>query len=939
MSVHEGAVSVVAAGATVNADNPWPGLLAFREGDEGYFQGRQTETEDLLRLVLRERLVVLFGLSGLGKSSLLQAGLFPRLRKKSIFPVHIRLDFSAEWRELAPQVIGTIWREAFIHKIDAPPPRKDDETLWEYFHRDGNNFWDSRNHPVMPLLVFDQFEELFTLGHVDGERTAATQAFFRELADLAEGRPPARLKARIDQNPQEASAFDFARHYYKILLGIREDFLPDLETLRATMPTVALNRMRLQRMNGEAALLVVNQAEHLIDPEVGDQVVRFVAADKANSPLSSLEVEPALLSVVCRELNIRRRNEGKEKISADLLKGNQEQVLADFYERSTADLAPEVRSFVEDKLLTVSGYRDSVAVENALNTPGVSANDISTLVERRLVRREERGGTQRLELTHDLLAGVVRTSRDTRRQREAKEQADAALLQTQAKLRRSRLLVATFAVLALVALGTAAWGLLERARAKSAEMRAVQAQATAEMYAKQAQKAQKELYDMVEAAKGSKDASQALARIAQTASAKQIYLQYVEVEQVPVAKLVQNNLTSAGYFVPGYEKVAPNFSPAKNQVRYFHTEDQADAEKIAALLRLLITGDVGTQLTFNPKNVVPQGQFEFWLATGTRATATKPGPAGNVMPSTAAENAPALTLRGHDHVVESVAWSPDGKRLATGSEDRTVKVWDAASGKELLTLRGHTEQVTSVAWSPDGQRLSTGSWDDTAKVWDAASGRELLTLRGHNDLVSSVAWSPDGTQLATGSMEGGYPKTGVAKVWAAVSGHELLTLRGHKLPVFSVAWSPKTMRLATASGDGTAKVWDAASGQLLLTLSDNDDGVFSVAWSPDGKRLATGSWDQTAKVWDATSGKELLRLNSHSGKISVAWSPDGKRLATGSSKDETARVWDATSGKELLTMKGSGAINSVAWSPDGTRLATGNDDMTATIWAVPRKQK
>jgi hypothetical protein len=466
MSAHDGAVSVMAAGTTVNADNPWPGLLAFREGDEGYFQGRQAETEDLSRLVLRERLIVLFGLSGLGKSSLLQAGLFPKIRPKGVFPVYIRLDYSAEKPELTAQVIAAITREAGAHQVEAPAGRNG-ETLWEYFHREGNNFWNSRNRPVMPLLVFDQFEEAFTLGRLDAQRSAATDAFLAELADLAETRPPATLKDRIDQHPDEAGAFDFARHHYKILLGIREDFLPDLETLRASMPTLALNRMRLQRMNGEAALLVVNQAEHLIDPDVGEQVVRFVAADKDRRALEELEVEPALLSVVCRELNIRRRNEGKAKISTDLLKGNQEQVLADFYERSTADLAPEVRPFVEDKLLTVSGYRDSVALENALSTPGVSRNDIETLVERRLIRREDRGGTQRLELTHDLLAGVVRASRDSRRQREATEQAQIALLQTQAKLRRSRLLIGAFALLTLLAAGAAGWALWEQGQANT----------------------------------------------------------------------------------------------------------------------------------------------------------------------------------------------------------------------------------------------------------------------------------------------------------------------------------------------------------------------------------------------------------------------------------------------------------------------------------------
>ena len=172
----------------------------------------------------------------------------------------------------------------------------------------------------MPLLVFDQFEEIFTLGRLDSSRTEAADALLDQLADLVEGRPPAALKTWMDEHPEETSAFSFGRHHYKVLLGIREDFLPDLEALRPRMPSVVLNRLRLRRLNGEAALLVVNQAPHLIDAAVAEQVVRFVAADRRALPLADLEVEPALLSVVCRELNSKRRKLGEPKITAGLLR-------------------------------------------------------------------------------------------------------------------------------------------------------------------------------------------------------------------------------------------------------------------------------------------------------------------------------------------------------------------------------------------------------------------------------------------------------------------------------------------------------------------------------------------------------------------------------------------------------------------------------------------
>jgi len=285
------------------------------------------------------------------------------------------------------------------------------------------------------------------------------------------------------------------------------------------------------------------------------------------------------------------------------------------------------------------------------------------------------------------------------------------------------------------------------------------------------------------------------------------------------------------------------------------------------------------------------------------------------------------TLRGHLGGVMSVAFSPDGQRIVTGSWDLTAKVWEAASGRELLTLKGHSAGICSAAFSPDGQRIVTGSDDFTAKVWDAGSGQELLTLRGHLDTFRSVAFSPDGQRILTGSDDN------TAKVWEAASGKELLTLKGHSNSVFSVAFSPDGQRIVTGSYDQTAKVWEAASGKELRTLKGHGGKVLSVAFSPDGHWIVTGSGDKTAKVWEAASGKELLTLKGHSDTIwSVAFSPDGQRILTGSD-DNTAKVWEAASGRELVTLKGHGSvIRAVAFSPDGQWIVTGSWDQTAKVW-------
>lgn len=323
------------------------------------------------------------------------------------------------------------------------------------------------------------------------------------------------------------------------------------------------------------------------------------------------------------------------------------------------------------------------------------------------------------------------------------------------------------------------------------------------------------------------------------------------------------------------------------------------------------------------------------LASLLAVQAYRTSPTGEALHSLRTASSLPLQRRlpGHDQAVDAVAFSPDGKTLATGSFDSTARLWDVATGKTRHILKGHTDQVHSVAFSPDGSLLATGGRDAVVWLWKVATGERFAGLSGHEGGVTWVAFSPDGKTLAAS----GY--YGTVQLWDLEAQKAGAVLGGHTKVVTSVAFSPDGKTLATGSGDQTVRLWDVDTGKIRRILDQHAAPVNAVAFSPDGKALATAFNDAVVLVWDVDTGKPGPEIGTVT--ESVAFSPDGRTLATGGSGyqgDYSVTLWNPITAAPISSLTGhSDQVLRTAFSPDGKTLASVGRDHTVRLWDVNPK--
>lgn len=952
----------------VDAEHPWLGLSPFTEGTKGFFFGRNHEIRDIFLRVREQPLTVLYGQSGLGKTSLLGAGLIPKLKVEGFRPILVRLGYEPTDPPLIEQVLEAIDEalSPFVGAAITTGKQLPGSTLWELFHHLPTRTPDLIESP--PVVIFDQFEEIFTLTQ-SRERQLEAEALFSQLADLVENRPPAAVQDRLLGDRRLAREYDLTSSPTRIVITLREDYLSQLEAWKKLMPALMRNRMALQLLSGPQALEAVVQpgrlgGRELVSDDVGARIVCFVARRPAGTPLKEIGAVPPLLSLLCDELNATRLATGAATITGAQVERQSADILQNFYARSFDGLDASVRRFVEDRMVTVGGHRNPVAREDALaelQSRGLAdpAAAIDQLVQGRLLSTEDRGGLQRLEITHDVLVPLVVRSRDERKVREAKEQAAREAAEHRRRLRRARLAMIMYGTLTVISMIAGAW--------------AWRAQGIANAALEEAKKREQEVHK-------SRDAL-----------TLQVYDNSIALAERELTQ--KNDIGQASRLLEG-----ENCPPHLRGWEWHYLMRLRDGPR--APLKDHGTGLWGAE--FNPDGTLIatcsiDGTVKIWEAESGKLIRT-------IVADDIPGISPLLNAFGIPHIpIMCLSFSPDGKQIATGSflpmpkfaqfapldlpkvdplkiaqldplklnpfdilkaqpfempklgafdpmkfkgidplnimPDRDspglVRIWDVETGKLQGGFQDQKGVVLALTYSLDGKYIASSSInpDYSFVVWEAATGKLIKRVQGHKSHVHRLQYHPNGQLLATTDTGG------IVKMWSLPNLDEVRSIVAHPAPIIGLAFSPPDGKsFATAGQDGSVRVWDTASGTKVLELEGHASAALDVRYSPDGKRLASTGADKTIRLWDSTTGQAKITLRGHEELVwSVAFSKDGQRLVS-ASFDKTARIWDATPrvdsfGPGEFVLGGhTDRVNSVAVSPDGRHLVSGSWDTTVRIW-------
>jgi len=932
---------------------PFKGLQFFDEGDSDLFFGRETLTAKLVhRLQDANFLSVIVGASGSGKSSLVRAGLVPAIKKGGALINGTRLPESSTTWQVHILTPTTHPLEALaIELTQASESVTAAATLMDDLSKDPRSlhFFLSRQNASLlrhTLLVIDQFEELFTLCRDEFER----EAFIDNLLAALTPSPPTPLPLGEGRRGEG---------HITLIITLRADFYAHLAQYPELRDAVAQQQEYIGPMTTEELRRAIEEPARLghweFEPGLVDLILRDVGDEPGALPLLS----HALLETWKRRAGHRLTLKGY----ADA--GGVYGAIAHTAESVYQNLALSEQTIVRNILLRLTEFGEGTedtrrrASFDELMSQAESAEDVravlNTLAEARLVTLSEDSA----EVAHEALISEWPQLREWlsqdregiilhRHLTEAAQEWELLERDAGSVYRGARLAQAN------------EWSALNPNALNAQERLFLEASNT---------QMRREKQEREEQLQRERDAAIKLAET-QRQSASRLRIRNRVITVVGSIAVILALLAGTFGVQSSRNATAAQNNAATAQVAKddaLHAQATAEAERLRAEneKQLAISRELAlaanSNLSVDPErsillalqalsvahtveaesalhNAVQASRVQLTLDNDTEVWSIAYSPDGSRLATTSGDDTVTIwdAVTGKELFSFSapplaglIRFSPDGTHLAISHGDNTVRIWDATTGKEVLKFSGHTDFIQYFTFSNDGTRLATGSGDTTAKVWDVATGKELLTLSGHTDIVGSVSFNPDGTRLVTGSWDT------TAKVWDLATSKEVLTLAGHTLPA-DVLYSPDGTRIVTHSADVPAKVWDAETGQELLTLSGK--GLYgAVAFSPDGTRLFKANQDGTVIVWDFTTGEELLTYPAHLSTLNdVAMHPDGIHIAI-TSQDGTIKVLDFSpqGSREWLTLTGlTGRSPRVIYSPDGTRLATSGPNNTAIIWGA-----
>ena len=933
-------------------ESPYKGLAPFEDSelDALLFFGRERDSEIVVANLLASRLTVLYGTSGVGKSSLLGASVARRLRQEPDAEV----------------IVWSSWSG------DAAVPLR--EAL------------DSAATGCETYLILDQFEEYF-LYHGDeaGEGTLAD-----ELPELLQS-----TDRRVN-----------------VLISVREDALASLDAFKARVPNVLANYLRLphlDRAGGRAAITgplarwseLAGEPERVeIEPELVEAVLDETAAGRLElggasaAPVSSNgaeEVEAPILQLVMERLWQAERAEGSRVLRLATFRGigGAETIVRRHLERAVGALTPadqDLAASVFDHLVTPSGSKIALRTADLAGYAGVSAVALepvlATLARERILRSVEDTGSggDRYEIFHDVLADpVLAWSGERRVERERRA----------AARRHRRLLalsIAAFVALAAVT-AIAVFALVERDRARTHERQAAAREREANALRRSARARELEASALLGLPSGN-DASLGLAlraaRLEPDGRSEAVLgqalfesrLRQAFPASAPVASLQFGD--ARHLLVAGGSRVVRLEDLTGGRAKSFRDPAKVTAAALGPA-NLLLSGDAngdallrnadsGAVLRpFHARGAVTAVAFSrdgrrmlvttvggATLVAGPRGSGVRslpqPGPVldgvldpgGSLVATISRERSGAQRARVFDagsgrllevlpqFGIRSVAFSLDGSLLATGSADGSIGLWRPRSGELVLVIHGGGG-VNDVAFSPDGKLVASATADGVTRVYDAATGERSYLFSEHTSSVDLVAWSPDGRVLADASADRS------ANLYAigtrAGKGSVVGVLPGNVDGTSALAFDPTGRRIATGGRGGGVRIWDARPEQLLVPLGFHSRAAGTVDYSPDGRLVVSAGNDGTARIWDVRSRKQVHVLPMPGRVADARFSPDGRIVVTAGT-DGIARLWRVRDGK-LLRKLGSGPTARFArFSPDGTAVAVAADDGTVTLWRV-----